>query len=264
MTTIVRQASEYGSHPLIFLQSDRPLATSLRTLFSEHRAYFLDTIRLGEQAPADCMPLNRWSTPANFSRLNTLYGDYIYRENSQMERENKPLQSLWAQWYFGLLLPPMIMALLLEKRALDISPEHCHVEFTASGRPAVFWLDVREDEDARFLSPPQRMDRLIRHHLIPVVNGIAQHGGINSKLIWSNTGFIVHWFLGEIAPLIAEPLRDELEQAFFFSPALADGGDNPFFRTMLPRDGEMQRRTCCQRYRLPDVQRCGNCTLNPR
>lgn len=263
MATIVRQATEYGSYPLIFLQSDSPLATSLRTLFSEHRAYFLDTIRLGEQAPAGCMPLSAWSMPSNFSRLNALYGDYIYREHSEMMRENKPLQSLWAQWYLGLLLPPMMMALLLENRALDISPEHCHVEFTETGRPAVFWFNVREDVKARFLPPLQRIERLIQHHLIPVVEGIEQHGSINGKLIWNNTGFILHWFLGEIAPLIGEPLRYELEQALFFSRILPGGADNPFFRTMLPRDGEMQRRTCCQRYRLPDVQRCGNCTLNP-
>ncbi|WP_416339820.1 (2Fe-2S)-binding protein [Pantoea eucrina] len=23
----------------------------------------------------------------------------------------------------------------------------------------------------------------------------------------------------------------------------------------------MERRSCCQRYRIPDVERCGNCTL---
>ncbi|MBY7437450.1 MULTISPECIES: (2Fe-2S)-binding protein, partial [Enterobacteriaceae] len=25
--------------------------------------------------------------------------------------------------------------------------------------------------------------------------------------------------------------------------------------------GLLVRRTCCQRYRLPDVQQCGDCTL---
>lgn len=263
MTTIVRQASEYGSYPLIFLQSDRSLGDSLRALFSEHRAYFLETIHLGEEAPAECMTLKRWSQPEAFAQLNRSYGDFIYREQSEMARENKPLQSLWAQWYFGLFLPPMMMSLLLESRALDCSPERCHVEFHETGRPAAFWIDVREDEEARYLSPRRRMDRLIQQHLIPAIQGIEQHGDINGKLIWSNTGFSVYWFLGEIAPLIGEALRAELEHAFFFSKTLSDGSDNPFYRTMLPGEDEMQRRTCCQRYRLPDVQRCGNCTLKP-
>lgn len=263
MSTLTRPATEYGLHPLIFLQSNRSLASSLRALFSEHRDYFLDAVKLGEEAPADCMILSRWSQPEKFAQLNQQYGDFIYREHAGLDRENKPLQSLWAQWYFGLILPPMMMALLLENRALDCSPEHVHVAFHETGRPATFWLDVREDEDARYLSPRRRMDRLIQQHLIPVVQGIEQHGDINGKLIWSNTGFSVYWFLGEIAPLLGESLRAELEHAFFFSKTLLDGSDNPFYRTMLPREGEMQRRTCCQRYRLPDVQRCGNCTLKP-
>jgi ferric iron reductase protein FhuF len=263
MATLIRQAVEYGSHPLIFLQSSRPLAHSLRALFSENHAWFLESVKLGEKAPASSMTLDRWSAPESFARLNALYGDFIYREQHKLAREQKPLQSLWAQWYFGLVLPPMMMALLLEERALDCSPEHCHVEFHETGRPATFWFDVREDEEARYLSPRRRMDRLIQQHLIPVVRGIEQHGEINGKLIWSNTGFTVWWFLGEIASLLGEPLKVELEHAFFFSKTLLDGSENPFYRTMLPREGEMQRRTCCQRYRLPDVQRCGNCTLKP-
>lgn len=263
MSTILRQVSEYGSYPLIFLQSDRSLANSLRNLFSEHRAYFLDTIKLGSETPASCMTLKRWSQPENFARFNQLYGDFIYRDNTEMARENKPLQSLWAQWYFGLLIPPMMMALLLENRALDCSPEHIHVEFHETGRPAAFWIDAREDREARYLSPRHRMYRLIQQHLIPAVEGIERHGDINGKLIWSNNGFAVWWFLGELAPLLGEDLRAELEHAIFFSRSLPDGLDNPFYRTMLPRDGEMQRRTCCQRYRLPNVERCGNCTLKP-
>ncbi|WP_034950232.1 siderophore-iron reductase FhuF [Erwinia oleae] len=263
MSMIVHQVADYGAHPLIFLQSDRPLAASLRALFSEHRDYFLETVKLGEEAPPRCMTLARWSETENFTRLNALYGDFIYRGHAEDTRENKPLQSLWAQWYFGLILPPMMMALLLESRALDCAPEHCHVAFHETGRPETFWLDVREDEEARFLNPRRRMDRLIQRHLIPVVQGIERHGDINGKLIWSNTGFSVWWFLGELAPLLGESLHAELEHAMFFSKTLLDGSDNPFYRTMLPRDGEMQRRTCCQRYRLPAVQRCGNCTLKP-
>lgn len=263
MSAITRQVSEYGSYPLIFLQSNRSLSASLHARFSEQRAYFLETVKLGEEAPASSMTLDRWSAPVNFSDLMMQYGDFIYREHPDMPRENKPLQSLWAQWYFGLILPPMMMALLLEEQALDCSPEHCHVSFHEAGRPETFWLDVREDHEARYLSPRRRMDRLIQQHLIPVVRGIGQHGEINSKLIWSNTGFSVWWFLGELAPLLGKALHLELEQAFFFSRTLLDGSDNPFYRTMLPREGEMQRRTCCQRYRLPEVQRCGNCTLKP-
>ncbi|VEB05000.1 Ferric reductase [Klebsiella pneumoniae] len=47
----------------------------------------------------------------------------------------------------------------------------------------------------------------------------------------------------------------------FFKKQLADGQDNPLWRTVMLREGQLVRRTCCQRYRLPDVQQCGDCTL---
>ncbi|MEA7611664.1 siderophore-iron reductase FhuF, partial [Salmonella enterica subsp. enterica serovar Anatum] len=47
----------------------------------------------------------------------------------------------------------------------------------------------------------------------------------------------------------------------FFEKQLSDGQDNPLWRTVVMRDGLLVRRTCCQRYRLPDVQQCGDCTL---
>lgn len=262
MTTITRQAYEYGSSPLIFLQSDRSLGTALHALFSEHRAYFLDSVKLGDQAPAACIKFSNWSQAETFLPLCQQYGDHLYCDHPQTPREAKPLQSLWAQWYFGLILPPMMMALLLEPRALDCSPDHIHVEFHETGRPACFWLDVREDEDARYLSARQRIDRLIQRHLQPVTQGIAQHGDINTKLIWNNTGYLMHWFLGELTPWLDKDTLAALEHGLFFSRQLLEGSDNPLYRTMIPREGVMQRRSCCQRYRVPDVQRCGDCTLN--
>ena len=94
------------------------------------------------------------------------------------------------------------------------------------------------------------------------MNGIAQHGGINARLIWNNMGFSFHWFLGELKALLDEATILQLEQTLFFTSRLQDGSDNPLYRTMLPRGGEMVRRSCCQRYRIPDVERCGNCTLS--
>ncbi len=35
-----------------------------------------------------------------------------------MIRENKPLISLWAQWYIGLMVPPLMLALLTQEKAL--------------------------------------------------------------------------------------------------------------------------------------------------
>ena len=42
MAIVTRQAYEYGSSPVIFMQSDSTLSTALHSLFNEHRAWFLE------------------------------------------------------------------------------------------------------------------------------------------------------------------------------------------------------------------------------
>lgn len=262
MAVITRQDHRFSDYPLIFMQSDRSLARALEDLIRDQRRDLLNTFQLGSPAPADALTLSEWSKPAHYQLLTQRYGDYLYRNHPGAQHEAKPLHSLWAQWYFGLLLPPLMMALLLEPRALNCSPHLIHAEFHEHGHPTAFWIDVQEDEDARHFNAQQRIDRLIQHCLIPTVAGMTQHGDINAKLIWNNMGFSFYWLLGKLKSSLPEPVVPQLVQQLFFSKNLLDGSDNPLYRTMIPRHGEMARRSCCQRYRIPDVARCGNCTLN--
>ena len=96
---------------------------------------------------------------------------------------------------------------------------------------------------------------------MPVVQALEATGEINGKLIWSNTGYLINWYLGEMKTLLGEEQVNLLRQRCFFTSTLADGQDNPLWRTVVLRDGLLVRRTCCQRYRLPDVKQCGDCTL---
>ncbi len=61
--------------------------------------------------------------------------------------------------------------------------------------------------------------------------------------------------------LVGDEKVAALRQLFFFNKQLSGGEDNPLWRTVVLREGQLVRRTCCQRYRLPDVQQCGDCTL---
>lgn len=262
MATVSEQQHRFSTQPVIFMQNHQSLADVLHELMRTQRSYMLEVIKFG-QPPTPTMTLAEWSSSDTFIPLTQRYSDYLYRNHPEAVREAKPVQSLWAQWYFGLLLPPLMLALLLEPRALDCSVEHIRVAFHENGYPCSFWIDAQEDEDAHYLNAQQRIDRLIQQHLIPVVNGIAQHGEINARLIWNNMGFSFSWFLGELKTQLEEHVVLQLEQALFFTSRLLDGSDNPLYRTMLPRNGQMVRRSCCQRYRIPDVEQCGNCTLNP-
>ena len=260
MAIITRQDHRFSAHPLIFMQSDRSLASALEDLMCDQRSYMRENVKLGQPAPGT-LTLAEWSTPFHYRRLTQRYSDYLYRHHPDVPQEAKPLQSLWAQWYFGLLLPPLMLALLQEPRALDCSPQRIHVEFHENGHPCAFWIDVQEDEDARYLTPQQRIERLIQHSLIPAVNGMAQHGDINARLIWNNR-LLVLLVPRRTAAAAACGYPASTGTGAVFSKSLSDGSDNPLYRTMIPRNGAMERRSCCQRYRIPDVERCGNCTLN--
>ena len=153
------------------------------------------------------------------------------------------------------------MALITQTRALDINPQHIQVEFHETGRAATFWLDVQEDRVATTMPISLRLEKLITKGLMPVVDALESSGEINGKLIWSNTGYLLNWFFGELREWLDEPTIAELRQGCFFEKNLRNGQDNPLYRTVIPREGLLVRRTCCQRYKLPDVQRCGDCTL---
>lgn len=239
----------------------RPLADSVRDKIAEQRPHMLECFKLDEPHPAQAKTLAEWMRPTELSSLLALYSDHIYRNQPTMTRENKPLISLWAQWYIGLMVPPLMLALLTEDAALDLSPEHFHVEFHETGRAACFWVDVQEDARASQSSASHRMEMLIKQALFPVVEALEATGDINGKLIWSNTGYLINWYLGEMKTLLGEEQVNSLRQQFFFAKTLSCGQDNPLWRTVVPRDGLLVRRTCCQRYRLPDVQQCGDCTL---
>ena len=237
------------------------LANAVRETLASHREYLLDFIRLDEPAPYQAMTLAEWSQGSALQTLIATYSDHIYRNQLTQPRENKPLLSLWAQWYLGLMVPPLLLALLTQKSAIDIAPEHFHVEFHETGRAACFWIDVQPDSVLTSCNDAQRISALTTHAMLPVVQALEATREINGKLIWSNTGYLINWCLGDMIPLLGEASVAALRQTCFFEKQLADGSDNPLWRTVVLRDGVLVRRTCCQRYRLPDVQQCGDCTL---
>lgn len=62
-------------------------------------------------------------------------------------------------------------------------------------------------------------------------------GEINGKLIWSNTGYLINWYLTEMKQLLGEATVESLRHALFFEKTLTTGEDNPLWRTVVLRDG---------------------------
>lgn len=243
-------------------RDDASFGDHLTERFTAIRPYFNNIITFNQPAPPASMTLHQWAQPAVLSRLFARYSDHIYRNNPEAPIEYKPLKSLWAQWYIGLLIPPLVMIALTERRALDISPALIRVEFHETGRASHFWINAKEDRRAGRLAPQQRLEMLWMGIVAPLITALERSGDINGKLIWNNTGHLVNWLSGELRPLIGDTLARDLSHACFSVQTLGDGSPNPLYRTMILRENLRVRRTCCQRNRLPGVQQCGDCTLN--
>ncbi|MBV4412399.1 siderophore-iron reductase FhuF [Enterobacteriaceae bacterium YMB-R22] len=237
-----------------------PLADELHAIFRAQYAWFLETFTLAGPPAANSLTLAGWMQPEMLATLIKRYGEHIYRDSNEAQ-QLKPLKSLWAQWYLGLLLPPLMLALLSAGRAIDVRPARLRASFHETGRVAHFYLDVREDCHATGLPPHLRLETLWIQGVRPVVAALEASGDINGKLIWSNIGYLVNWFLGEMRDRLGDEQYHALRHACFFNAQFSDASANPLYRTVVPRNGLLARRTCCQRNRLPGVQQCGDCTL---
>jgi ferric iron reductase protein FhuF len=109
-----------------------------------------------------------------------------------------------------------MLALLSEERAVSLAPEHFRVEFHETGRAACFWIDVHSAGTSPAESAQSRMEKLVTTALQPVVQALEATGDINGKLIWSNTGYLINWYLGEMRTLVGDEKVAALRQLFFF------------------------------------------------
>lgn len=237
------------------------LADALRHVLRTHHPHLLENVTFDEPTPFNAMTLAHWAQPKTLTTLMTAYGDHIYAQHPEKRRESKPLMSLWAQWYIGLLTPALMAALVLHPTGLRLSTDLIRVRFHETGRAESFWIDVYPHPPLAQSGVRERMEYLVGEALMPVVDVLEESGDINGRLIWSNTGYLINWFLGELKPRLTEADWHTLRQTCFFEKTRLDGRDNPLYRTVVPREGLLVRRTCCQRNRLPCVQQCGDCTL---
>ncbi|PWF62293.1 siderophore-iron reductase FhuF [Shewanella sp. BC20] len=204
---------------------------------------------------------------------------------------SKALHSLWGQWYFGLLVPPMLewiinaphsLASTIEQiEQLDIAPEHFYLRPHDSGRVAGFEFQLTptpRDKVAivktgivksTVLTPPRerRLIKWIQSHLIPSVERLTGLSPTPAKLYWSHLGYLIHWYLGEM--VLPEIEFEQLKTLLFNTKSFEDGEDNPLYNSinLLPTSAAHSdniRRVCCLRYQLANSHRCDDCPLATR
>ncbi|MEL4272156.1 siderophore-iron reductase FhuF [Shewanella xiamenensis] len=204
---------------------------------------------------------------------------------------SKALHSLWGQWYFGLLVPPMLEWIINAPHSLagtieqieliDIAPEHFYLRPHDSGIVAGFEFQLTptpRDKAAivkagivktTVLTPTRerRLVQWIQSHLTPSVERLTSLSPTPAKLYWSHLGYLIHWYLGEMA--LPDIEFEQLKTLLFNTKSFEDGEVNPLFNSinLLPAsaaDADNIRRVCCLRYQLTNSHRCADCPLTTR
>ena len=199
---------------------------------------------------------------------------------------SKALHSLWGQWYFGLLVPPMLewiinaphsLASTIEQiELIDIAPEHFYLHPHDSGRVAGFEFQLTPTPKVKaaivkttVLTPhrERQLIQWIQSHLIPNVERLTSLSPTPAKLYWSHLGYLIHWYLGEMA--LPEIEFEHLKALLFNTKSFENGEVNPLYNSinLLPASASHAdniRRVCCLRYQLTNSHRCGDCPLATR
>ncbi|AXG44827.1 siderophore-iron reductase FhuF [Photorhabdus laumondii subsp. laumondii] len=232
-------------------------------LFEQTFSHFSATMRINvDNIPTTSMNFPQWSDTRKFPVLIQRYQDEYYGDND-IKPNQKALYSLWTQWYFGLVIPPMMLMLLEYPQTVDTHYNLFQVEFHDSGRPDIFYYNLTWLNEAPS-SLLHRYYSLLDRHIIPVCEKIESYQGINRRLLWNNIGYLMYWYLAEFSTRINSKLYQEIINGLFMEPQLPDGRDNPLYRTVILRHNNMQRRSCCQRNKLPGVGNCHDCPLESK
>ncbi|QYJ72928.1 siderophore-iron reductase FhuF [Shewanella sp. FJAT-51649] len=250
------------------------------------------------------LSVDTWSQPAVYQQLLLDFAKAyppLAKTTSSIPSENVPeqvllshshnskaLHSLWGQWYFGLLVPPMLewiinaphsLASTLEQiEQIDIAPEHFYLRPHDSGRVAGFEFQLTLAPTPQVktaivkttvLTPPRerQLIKWIQSHLVPSVERLADLSPTPAKLYWSHLGYLIHWYLGEMALPNIE--FEYLKALLFNTKSFEDGEANPLYNSinLLPDTAthtDNIRRVCCLRYQLVNSHRCGDCPLATR
>lgn len=112
-------------------------------------------------------------------------------------------------------MPPLLLALLTLPEGFSLDPQHFYAGFHETGRAACFWIDAEPDAALAAMPPEARAEQLVTRTLLPVVEATEATGDINGKLIWSNTGYLINWYLGDLRPLLGDALVNALRQHLF-------------------------------------------------
>ncbi|MFI8744018.1 siderophore-iron reductase FhuF [Pseudomonas sp. NPDC077186] len=234
---------------------------ALAPLFVGDFAAYRETLVLTDD-PRPSVPLSELLSPQGLPQL--LAGFAAEHAGG----DPRALVSQWSKHYFVRLIPPVVAAALVLNRRLPLHIEHLEVVLDEQHMPQAFKL---RDAGEPFApgDPFERFAHLQDEHLQPFIQALTSQVKIAPKVLWSNAGNYFEWLLTVLAKILPAPL---LADGFSLlqTAVRPDGRRNPLYQPVryIELQGAAmpwrQRRVCCIRYLLPELELCENCPLLER
>ncbi|MGG5873109.1 siderophore-iron reductase FhuF [Pseudomonas peli] len=182
--------------------------------------------------------------------------------------DQRGLASIWANQYFMRLFPPVISAALLLDQRMPLRIEQLAIIVDGEGLPLVFKLPGPCEPLPPPQNPFERFAHLLDDNLQPFIQALCAHTGVSAKVLWSNAGNYFEAWLGQLQKRSDQPQLLLDGQRLLSATQRPDGSRNPLYAPIRyidieHADGQVrpwrQRRLCCIRYVLPEVELCPNC-----
>lgn len=239
----------------------------LAPLFRGEFEAYRDVLVLADD-PRPGMPLDLLLAPAAFGEV---LGGFARRYNGD---DRRALASLWAKHYIVKLLPPVMGATLLLRWRLPLSLHDTAVVLDEGYLPQAFRLSGKGERFAADISDPfELFSGLLDDHLQPLFQALSSQVKLSPKVLWSNAGNYFENLLNLMARAGMPAERLAAGHVLLQTRIRPDGSRNPLFQPVqyLPVNDEQgqptlrrERKVCCVRYLLPELELCGNCPLKVR
>lgn len=182
------------------------------------------------------------------------------RESNYPGDDRPSAISFWSQWYFGLMIPPLLILGSKGRCEISADPSSLWVRWTNTRQPEGFVLTrARALRLSRTDGDSDCCRALIDSHIEPMIRLLVDISGLSPKVFRMNVAVVIHY---TARTLLAgqDPRLLDLTVA----KRCADGSPNPLrdpYSARTARDGEARRRVCCLRYKLSGIDRCPGCPL---
>lgn len=236
----------------------------LAPLYRGEFEVYRDVLVLADD-PRPATPYDRLLTPAAFGDLQSRFGARYSGD------DRRALVSLWAKHYIVKLLPPVLGATLLLRWRLPLALADTALVLDEGHLPQAFHLIGKGEPFAADVSDPfELFSGLLDDHLQPLFQAMASQVKLSPKVLWSNAGNYFENLLNLMAKAGMPAERLAPGRLLLESRTRPDGTRNPLFQPVqyLPVNDEhgqptlrRERKVCCVRYLLPELELCGNCPL---